>query len=58
MGHLLMRVCSEGLDMTYAFVNYLYGSEVVNPVMNLIEYAPHTNAEWDPFSVVWKVSDR
>jgi hypothetical protein len=25
--------------------------------MGIIEYAPHTNPDWDPFSVVYKVSN-
>lgn len=45
-----------GLDMTYAFMKSLYGDEVVDAVMNSIEYAPHTNPHWDPFSVVHNVS--
>ncbi len=45
-----------GLDMTYAFMKFLYGDEVVDAVMNSIEYAPHTNPHWDPFSVVHNVS--
>jgi hypothetical protein len=44
-----------GLDMTYAFVKHLYGDELVNTWMNNIEYAPHTDPDWDPFSVVHDV---
>ncbi|PMD32049.1 class I glutamine amidotransferase-like protein [Hyaloscypha variabilis F] len=46
---------AAGLDMTYAFMKYLYGTEDLDPVMNSIEYAPHTNPHWDPFSVVHNV---
>jgi hypothetical protein len=42
--------------MTYAFLTHLYGSDHIDYVMNLIEYAPHTNPHWDPFSVVHNVS--
>lgn len=42
--------------MTYAFVKHLYGGEVVDPLFNVIEYAPHTDPDWDPFSVVHDVS--
>jgi hypothetical protein len=42
--------------MTYAFMKYLYGTEDLDPIMNSIEYAPHTNPHWDPFSVVHNVS--
>ena len=48
---------AAGMDMMYAFLKHLYGEEEwVNYVMDLIEYAPHTDPHWDPFSVVWKVS--
>lgn len=48
---------SAGMDMMYAFLKHFYGDddEVLARVMNGIEYAPHTNADWDPFSVVFKV---
>lgn len=41
--------------MTYAFLNHLYGNESTLRTMNGIEYAPHTNPDWDPFSVVHNV---
>jgi len=48
---------SAGMDMMYAFLKHIYGDEEwVDFVMNLIEYVPHTDPHWDPFSVVWKVS--
>jgi hypothetical protein len=44
-----------GMDMTYAFLRHVYGDDPrLTAVMNAIEYAPHTNADWDPFSVVHK----
>ncbi|KAK0702235.1 class I glutamine amidotransferase-like protein, partial [Lasiosphaeris hirsuta] len=48
---------SSGLDMTYAFLRHLYGSddEGLTTLMSTIEYAPHTNPHWDPFAVVNKV---
>ncbi|KAE9362976.1 class I glutamine amidotransferase-like protein [Stipitochalara longipes BDJ] len=46
---------AAGLDMTYAFMKYVYGSDDLDPVMNSIEYAPHTNPHWDPFSIVHDV---
>lgn len=42
--------------MIYAFAKHLYGGEVVDTLFNAIEYAPHTNPDWDPFSVVHDVS--
>ncbi|KAF6827574.1 DJ-1/PfpI family protein [Colletotrichum plurivorum] len=47
---------SAGMDMTYAFLKQLYGEEQAGSVMNGMEYAPHTDPDWDPFSIVWKVS--
>ncbi|SPN96499.1 uncharacterized protein DNG_00027 [Cephalotrichum gorgonifer] len=48
---------AAGIDMAYAFLRHFYGEDDENLVatMNGIEYAPHTNADWDPFSVVHKV---
>lgn len=46
---------SAGIDMTYAFLKYLYGAEKVDEVMNVAEYTPHRDADWDSFSVVHKV---
>jgi len=42
--------------MTYAFLKYVYGTDDLDPIMNSIEYAPHTNPGWDPFSVIHNVS--
>ncbi|KAL8408392.1 hypothetical protein RB594_006997 [Gaeumannomyces avenae] len=46
---------AAGIDMTYAFFKMLLGSQAVNTLINGIEYTPHTNEHWDPFSVVHKV---
>ncbi|RYP03013.1 hypothetical protein DL764_005434 [Monosporascus ibericus] len=48
---------SAGLDMTYAFLKHFYGEddEVLKFMMNTMEYAPHTNPDWDPFAVVHKL---
>ncbi|KAF2002072.1 class I glutamine amidotransferase-like protein [Amniculicola lignicola CBS 123094] len=46
---------AAGLDMMYAFMKHLYGTEMLNMVLNTLEYVPHQDAHWDPFSVVWKV---
>lgn len=42
--------------MTYAFLKSVYGADDVDDMMNLIEYAPHTDPHWDPFSIVYDVS--
>ncbi|KAK3386167.1 class I glutamine amidotransferase-like protein [Podospora didyma] len=48
---------AAGLDMTYAFLKHYYGEndQEVKDTMNAIEYAPHTDPHWDPFSIVHKV---
>jgi hypothetical protein len=45
------------MDMTYAFLAHLYGDDdkIMTAVMNGMEYAPHTDPHWDPFSIVHKV---
>jgi len=46
----------SGMDATYALLNYLYGPEPLNQMMNVIEWAPHTNPSWDPYAAVFSVS--
>jgi transcriptional regulator GlxA family with amidase domain len=46
---------AAGMDMTYAFLKHLYGPDTVNPAMDRVEYAPHTDPQWDPFSIVHNV---
>ncbi|KAF2680464.1 class I glutamine amidotransferase-like protein [Lentithecium fluviatile CBS 122367] len=45
---------AAGMDMMYAFLRHVYGTEELDGVMNGIEYAPHVDPSWDPFSVVHK----
>lgn len=47
---------AAGMDMTYAFLAHMYGAKALNQTMNGIEYAPHQDPHWDPFSVVHDVS--
>ncbi|KAL1893012.1 hypothetical protein Sste5346_006693 [Sporothrix stenoceras] len=46
---------AAGMDMAYAFLKELYGDHPLDTYMNNVEYAPHTDATWDPFSVVHNV---
>ena len=46
---------AAGIDMMYAFVRQAYGPALADGVINAIEYAPHQDPDWDPFSVVYKV---
>jgi len=47
---------SAGMDMMVAFLRHIYGDPVVNNSVNNVEYTPHVNPDWDPFSIVHKVS--
>jgi len=46
---------SAGIDMTYAFVKELIGEKVAGEVINGMEYTPHLDHNWDPYSVVFDV---
>lgn len=46
---------SAGIDMTYEFVKVLLGDEVAASTINGMEYTPHVDKAWDPYSVVFKV---
>jgi hypothetical protein len=43
--------------MMYAFLKHFYGEAdpTLIATMNGIEYAPHTDPDWDPFSIVHNV---
>lgn len=50
---------ASAMDMTYAWLSYIYGPDsVVDERTNGIEYAPHTDPNWDPYAVVFNVSHR
>lgn len=51
-----MLTRGAGLDMTYALLKRWYGLEKANKMVNGIEYVPHTDPTWDPFSVIHNVS--
>ncbi len=42
--------------MTYAFIATVFSPDIVIQLANVIEYGPHTDSEWDPFSKIWHVS--
>lgn len=45
-----------GMDMIYAWLVHFYGADVIDRMFNQLEYAPHTDPDWDPFSIVHDVS--
>jgi len=47
---------SAGIDMTYAFFKMLLGEPAAAATINGMEYTPHVNKDWDPYSVVFQVS--
>lgn len=47
---------AAGLDAAYALLKQIYGTESLDYMMNVIEYAPHTNPAWDPYAAVFNVS--
>jgi len=47
---------SAGMDMAYEFVKVLLGQDIAASIINGMEYTPHTEKEWDPYSVVFSVS--
>jgi len=47
---------AAGMDMTYAFISTVFSSDIAKQLADTMEYEPHTNPEWDPFSDIWKVS--
>ncbi|KXX74660.1 Isonitrile hydratase [Madurella mycetomatis] len=46
---------AAGIDMTYAFFRKFLDPALVDLVMNVMEYSPHTDKHWDPYSVVHDV---
>jgi transcriptional regulator GlxA family with amidase domain len=47
---------TAGMDMMVSFLRHIYGDPNVVKSVNDFEYAPHVDADWDPFSVIHNVS--
>ena len=47
---------AAGMDMTYAFIAYKFSPDVAKRIADIIEYEPHTDPDWDPFSDRWNVT--
>ncbi|TLD11987.1 uncharacterized protein PgNI_05063 [Pyricularia grisea] len=39
------------IDITYAFFSMVLGSELTGGLIKSLECVPHTNKDWDPYSV-------
>ena len=48
---------SAGIDVTFAFIEKIYGAENATAVANGIEYDRHTDPDWDPFSDIFPISN-
>lgn len=46
---------AAGIDMTFAFVKHLYGSEIADGLANSLEYERHLDSSLDPFAELWGV---
>lgn len=47
---------SAGIDVTFAFIEHLYGGNVATEIANLMEYERHQDAKWDPFAGIFNVT--
>ncbi|KAL5385189.1 hypothetical protein DPSP01_004997 [Paraphaeosphaeria sporulosa] len=45
---------SAGIDVTFAFVEKLYGGDTAEHVANVMEYDRHLDDRWDPFADIWE----
>ncbi len=45
---------SAGIDVTLAFIEKIYGREVVDSVANAMEYERHEDSTWDPFTAIFE----
>lgn len=41
---------SAGMDVTFAFIEKLYGEKIARGVANVMEYDRHLDDTWDPFA--------
>lgn len=49
---------ASGMDMTYAFISSVFSIELAKHIANVMEYEPHVDPDWDPFSDIWSVSSK
>jgi putative intracellular protease/amidase len=46
---------AAGMDMTYAFISTVFSPDIAEQLANVMEYEPHKDSKWDPFSEIWHV---
>ncbi|TQN64943.1 Isonitrile hydratase [Colletotrichum shisoi] len=44
---------SAGIDLTFAWIAAVYGSEVAKNIADRMEYTPVEDPSWDPFADLW-----
>jgi len=42
------------MDVTFAFIEKLYGAKTAEYVANVMEYDRHLDDQWDPFANIWE----
>lgn len=47
---------AAGMDMTYAFIASEFSPALAQQIAQGLEYEPHTDPHWDPFSARWNVT--
>ncbi|KAI9887788.1 MAG: hypothetical protein M1823_000429 [Watsoniomyces obsoletus] len=47
---------SAGIDLTWAFIEEMYGRPTAERVTTYLEYERHEDPSWDPFAVVWNLA--
>ncbi|KAF9465575.1 DJ-1/PfpI family protein [Collybia nuda] len=48
---------SAGIDVTFAFIDALYGSEIAGTLADILEYERHLDPNWDPFAEKYGLKD-
>ncbi|KAF7513698.1 hypothetical protein GJ744_007749 [Endocarpon pusillum] len=46
---------SAGIDVTFAFIQHVYGDDEATDLANLLEYERHQDPQWDPFASIFNV---
>lgn len=47
---------SAGIDVTFAFIQQVYGDDAATYVANRMEYERHQDPKWDPFASIFNVT--
>lgn len=48
---------AAGIDGIFAWISQTFGEEAANKVAGILEVERHTDASWDPFADMWRVTD-